>query len=231
MERGCITPALASALVASQFPEWAALPVVPVAPGGWDNVTFRLGDDLSVRLPSAPAYEAQVEKEHRWLPVLAAVLPLPIPELVGRGRPGSEFPRPWSVDRWLEGTPASEGPVRDLVELATDLADFLAALYGVDVDGGPPPGPHSFFRGGPLDLLDGQTPRSIRLLADELHVSSVTAVWEESLRGAWSRPPVWVHGDVTGSNLLVRASRLAAVIDFGCAAVGDPACDLTTACT
>jgi hypothetical protein len=42
---------------------------------------------------------------------------------------------------------------------------------------------------------------------------------------------VWVHGDVTGSNLLVRDGRLAAVLDFGCSAVGDPACDLTMAWT
>jgi aminoglycoside phosphotransferase (APT) family kinase protein len=42
---------------------------------------------------------------------------------------------------------------------------------------------------------------------------------------------VWVHGDVTASNLLVRDGRLAAVIDFGCCAVGDPACDLVMAWT
>jgi aminoglycoside phosphotransferase (APT) family kinase protein len=36
---------------------------------------------------------------------------------------------------------------------------------------------------------------------------------------------VWFHGDVSAGNLLVREGALAAVIDFGCAAVGDPACD------
>jgi aminoglycoside phosphotransferase (APT) family kinase protein len=42
---------------------------------------------------------------------------------------------------------------------------------------------------------------------------------------------VWVHGDVVESNLLVAEGRLRAVIDFGCAAVGDPACDLMMAWT
>jgi aminoglycoside phosphotransferase (APT) family kinase protein len=42
---------------------------------------------------------------------------------------------------------------------------------------------------------------------------------------------VWVHGDVTNSNLLVRDGRLCAVLDFGCSAVGDPACDLAIAWT
>ena len=50
------------------------------------------------------------------------------------------------------------------------------------------------------------------------------------------RPPVWVHGDVAPSNLLVDANPLHAgvlhaVIDFGCSAVGDPACDLVMAWT
>lgn len=40
-----------------------------------------------------------------------------------------------------------------------------------------------------------------------------------------------MHGDVTPSNLLVRGGRLGAVLDFGCCAVGDPACDLTIAWT
>lgn len=42
---------------------------------------------------------------------------------------------------------------------------------------------------------------------------------------------MWAHGDVTGTNLLVRDGRLAGVLDFGCSAVGDPACDLTIAWT
>jgi aminoglycoside phosphotransferase (APT) family kinase protein len=36
---------------------------------GWDNTTFRLGEELSLRLPSADRYTAQIVKEHRWLPV------------------------------------------------------------------------------------------------------------------------------------------------------------------
>jgi hypothetical protein len=42
---------------------------------------------------------------------------------------------------------------------------------------------------------------------------------------------VWVHGDVAASDLLLAGGALHAVIDFGCAAVGDPACDLVMAWT
>jgi aminoglycoside phosphotransferase (APT) family kinase protein len=226
-----ITPEVAARLVAAQFPRWADLPVVPVALNGWDNTTFKLGDELSVRLPSAEAYVPQVEKEHRWLPVLAAQLPLPIPEPVALGQPDDGFPRPWSIYRWIEGNPANVGRLADLAGFAADLADFLSALYAIDASGGPPAGAHSFFRGGPLNTYDAQTRESIEWLADEIDSEAATEVWDAALASTWDRSPVWVHGDVVESNLLVAEGRLRAVIDFGCAAVGDPACDLMMAWT
>lgn len=63
-------------LIASQFPDWQDLPIEPVAMSGWDNRTFHLEKEMSVRLPSAAGYELQVEKEHKWLPKLAPALPV-----------------------------------------------------------------------------------------------------------------------------------------------------------
>jgi aminoglycoside phosphotransferase (APT) family kinase protein len=231
MDKADITGAVAARLVATQFPQWADLEVVPVALDGWDNTTFRLGDELSVRLPSADAYVAQVEKEHRWLPVLARQLPRSIPEPVALGAPDGEFPRPWSIYRWIEGDHATVDRIANLTAFATDLAAFLTALYAIDASGGPPPGTHNFFRGGPVDTYDAQARRSIQLLADAIDPKVATAVWDAALASTWDRSPVWVHGDVGASNLLVAEGDLSAVIDFGCAAVGDPACDLVMAWT
>ena len=64
--KGDITVELVERLVASQFPQWAGLPVGKVALDGWDNTTFRLGETMSVRLPSADPYAAQVDKEQRF---------------------------------------------------------------------------------------------------------------------------------------------------------------------
>jgi aminoglycoside phosphotransferase (APT) family kinase protein len=59
----------------------------------------------------------------------------------------------------------------------------------------------------------------------------LSAVWEDALAATWHAPPVWVHGDVAPANLLVVDGRLRAVLDFGCSAVGDPACDVVIAWT
>jgi len=231
VDKAAITPQLVSRLVADQFPHWADLPVTTVELDGWDNTTFRLGDDLAVRLPSADAYVQQVDKEHRWLPVLAPPLPLPIPQPLAKGVPGSRFPRPWSVYRWLPGKHATLDRVGDLARFATDLADFLAALYAIDPAGGPAPGKHNFFRGGPLTTYDEETREAISALDAEIDTEAATDTWEAALAATWQAPPVWIHGDVVASNLLVVERRLSAVIDFGCSAVGDPACDLTIAWT
>ena len=221
-----ITPELVSRLVADQFPQWAHLPVRPVTIDGWDNATFRLGDALSVRLPSGEAYAAQVEKEHLWLPLLARELPLAIPEPLARGVPAYGFPWPWSVYRWLPGESASVAAIDELSALATALAEFLSALYEIDPAGGPTPGEQNFHRGGSLAVYDEETRQAIRTLDGVIDSRGATEVWEAALAARWDERPVWVHGDVAPSNLLVSGGRLSAVIDFGCSAVGDPACDL-----
>lgn len=222
---------LVKQLVRTQFPQWADLPVMPVEPGGWDNRTFRLGDQMSARLPSALAYVAQVEKEHRWLPVLGRHLPLPIPVPIGLGTPGAGYPWPWSIYGWLEGEPAQLGPIDDLGRFAADVARFLVALRGIDPHDGPAAGPHNFHRGGSLSVYDTETRRSIATLAGVIDGAAATDIWDTALATSWRGPPVWVHGDVAATNLLVKSGRLTAVIDFGSSGIGDPSCDLVIAWT
>lgn len=231
MGKADVTVDIVSCLIREQFPQWADLPVRPVELDGWDNTTFRLGDGMSVRLPSDDTYVLQIDKEHRWLPVLARHLPVPIPTPVARGAPGCEFPRPWSIYRWLDGEAAALAGVRDLDRLADDLAGFLAALHQVPTDGGPVPGPHNYHRGGPIALFDDATRAAIDQLDGRIDTIGVLEVWDAALASTWKGRDVWVHGDMTASNFLVRDDRVCGVIDFGCSAVGDPACDLTPAWT
>ncbi|WP_322410452.1 aminoglycoside phosphotransferase family protein [Microbacterium invictum] len=221
---------LVRGLIAEQFPAWAHLPVSPVPRGGNDHRMFRLGDALSVRLPSAPGYVPQVAKEQRWLPHLAPALPLPIPTVRAEGRPSPAFPAPWSIYGWIEGDPVVDGRTGSDEHWAADLADFLVALRGIDARGGPEPGLHSGYRGGPLAHYDDETARIVpRVSGRERDVAR--GLWRDALDASFDGPPVWVHGDVSANNLLSRDKRLGAVVDFGCSAVGDPACDTVIAWT
>jgi aminoglycoside phosphotransferase (APT) family kinase protein len=236
-----LTTAFVRGLVATQFPEWADIPVSPVEVDGWDNTTFRLGTEMAVRLPSGPAYAAQVSKEQEWLPRLAPLLPLPIPIPLAEGRPSEDFPYPWSVYRWIDGDIAQRALIDDVSVFAEDLADFLLTLQRIDTIGGPPPGQHSYFRGCSVTFDDPtrfyRTPGnwavrdSVAKLGDEIDAALAIEVWEAALAAGEPDRPVWVHGDVASSNLLVLHGRLSAVIDWGCSAFGDPACDLGIAWT
>lgn len=222
-----IDPSLVARLVSEQFPRWASLPIEPVDPNGWDNRTFRLGEELSVRLPSAERYSLQVKKEQRWLPRLGPLLPLPIPVPLAMGHPAAGYPWHWSISGWIDGESATTGAIEDRVRFAKTLASFLSALQKIDPAGGPQPGPHNFFRGGSLANYDDETRHAIEELGDEIDPVRVTRLWEAALRAAPPARAVWLHGDVHPSNLLVNGGRLRAVIDFGLVGVGDPACDLT----
>ncbi len=186
---------------------------------------------MTVRLPSGEAYAAQVEKEQRWLPRLAPLLPLPVPVPLAMGVPADGFLWHWTVYRWLEGETATIERIDDLKQCATTLARFLGALQQIDPTKGPTPGPHNFFRGGPPATYDTETRQAIPVVRDMIDAKAVTRVWEAALKATWRGTPVWLHGDVSASNLLVNGGRLSAVIDFGCLGVGDPACDLIIAWT
>jgi aminoglycoside phosphotransferase (APT) family kinase protein len=221
---------LVGRLLAAQFPQWADLPIEPIASSGTDNSIYRLGDDMAVRLPRIHWAVGQAEKEHRWLPRLAPFLPLAIPVPLAKGTPAEGYPWHWSVYRWLEGENATIDRIADLRQAATDLAQFVAALQRIDPTGGPPPGEHNFGHGVPLAERDPPVREAIASLDGMLDVAAVTAAWEAALRApAWQGPPVWIHGDLQSGNLLAVQGRLSAVIDFGGLGVGDPACDLMVA--
>jgi aminoglycoside phosphotransferase (APT) family kinase protein len=136
-------------LLVRQFPQWAELPLWPVAISGWDNQTFHLGERMLVRLPTAKEYALAVDKEHRWLPVLAPRLPLRIPVPLAKGRPDEGFGFNWSVYEWIDGDPLDLETLGDRTDFAEDLAAFLVALRAVDSTGGPEPGCTTGFVVGP----------------------------------------------------------------------------------
>lgn len=220
-----IDEALVRRLIAEQFPRWAELAVEPWPSGGTVNAIYRLGNDMVVRLPLTKGGANDVAMERDWLPRLVSRLPTAIPEVLGAGKPVEHYPWPWSVYRWLAGEHPRAGAVSEPVLLAEDLAQFVAAMRSVTLRNAP-----RAYRGGPLASLDSSTRAAIERLHgipdEDVDCDAVTATWESALRTPNRDEPVWLHADLMPGNLLVDNGRLAAVIDFGCAGVGDPACDL-----
>lgn len=229
--RAGIDTALVKRLIAAQFPRWAYLPVVPVAVDGWDNRTYRLGDDKTVRLPTAAGYAPAVDKECDWLPRLAPRLPKAVPTVLAKGAPGEGYPYSWSVRDWLPGETASPEGIDDMRQFAADVAGFMLALQRCDATDGPAAGAQSAYRGASPAHYDDETHRCIEALGGRIDNERATEVWQAALAREYRGEPVWFHGDLSRNNLLVDGGELSAVIDFGTSGVGDPACDLTIAWT
>lgn len=222
--------AVARRLVAEQFPRWAGLPVRPVPSGGTDNVVFRLGSELALRMPMRAGSVGGIGKEARWLPLIAAHVTLEVPTVVAEGEPGPGYPFPWAVVRWLDGQDGQTAPPRPLADAAVALGRFVAELQAIDTSAGPAPLSEGFSRGGPLAGRDRVFRAALAQCAGLVEVDRVAAVWDEALRAPrWRGRPVWLHADLLPGNLLVRGGRLAGVLDFGTMCTGDPAYDVTAA--
>ncbi|RFS82910.1 phosphotransferase [Actinomadura spongiicola] len=215
-------------LVEGQFPQWAGMSIEPLVSGGTVNALYRLGDGLTVRLPLTGAGVKDLERERRWLPRLAPMLPVTIPTVVALGEPGAGYPWAWSVHRWIDGETPVEGALAEPEVLTRDLGTFVRVLRRLGFEGGP-----VAYRGVPLATVDVYTREAIEELrrTDEpFDADAAMAAWEESLAvPPWKNAPCWVHSDLMPSNLLVAGGRLTAVLDFATLGVGDPACDLIPA--
>ena len=227
-----IDAALVRRLVDTQFPQWAGLPLALLDPAGSDHVIYRLGEQLSVRLPRHSGAIGQAGKEWEWLPRLAPYLPLAIPVPVAVGEPGFTYPWPWAVSRWLDGEVATAEALADSRGAAVELAQFLTSLQRLtpEVRCGEPAGGE--LAGRPLAERDRATRAAIAAVGGAFDGAAMTHLWDAALSApGWDRPPVWFHGDFHTGNLLTVDGRLSAVIDFGGLGIGDPACDLTIAFT
>jgi len=211
-----IDDALVRQLVVEQFPDWAELPLER-AGDGTVNVIYRLGDELALRLPRRNGPEALDDGEARTLAALTSRLPFEIPRAVAHGRPGAGYPWFWSVHTWLVGSlPGGPLPVEEVVAL-------VQALQAVDSRGAPEPGSG---RGQPLAARDVHVRDALR----RVDAPGALEVWERAVQAPdWNGAPVWIHCDLDARNVLVRAGRLAAVLDWGGAGAGDPALDVMVA--
>jgi aminoglycoside phosphotransferase (APT) family kinase protein len=213
-----IDDALVDRLVRAQHPQFAG--PLRLVEHGWDNDIYRLGDELSVRLPRRVEAAELVVNEQRWLPTIARMLPLPIPEPVAIGVPGEGYPWHWSICRWLPGEPAWRVDAASRAGFAIDLADALSHLHRP----APADAPFNPVRGVPLAARDDVVRARLAAFPELL------PVWDRALAvPAYDGPPLWLHGDLHPANVLTADGRITALIDFGDLTAGDPATDLAAA--
>jgi aminoglycoside phosphotransferase (APT) family kinase protein len=212
-------------LLADQQPDLADLSL-DLFDAGFDNVIWRLGEDLAVRVPRRQMAAPLIEHEQRWLAQLAPRLPLAVPVPIRHGVPTDYYPWPWSVVVWIPGEPSDRTPIADPTEGAEQLGRFLRAMH----EPAPYDAPVNPFRGVPLEDRAETFESRLAKLAGRVDEGRLRMVWDDALAaGRYAGPAVWLHGDMHPANILVRDGRISAVIDFGDLCSGDPASDIGAA--
>ena len=211
----------------AQFPELTVESLHPLAEG-WDNAVWVVNKRYAFRFPRRQIAIPGVELELAFLPRLAPLLPLPIPDPIFRGRPGDGYPWPFFGSELLPGRESCEAELDDeaRLEVALQLAGFLRTLHDTEPDEMLPADANSR-----ADMTK-RVPLARRDLAElaRLGVWRAPAGVERILETAERLPPAElpsvVHGDLHFRHVLVEARRVTGVIDWGDLCRSDPAIDL-----
>jgi len=224
-----IDSGLVTTLLHEQHPDLAQLPL-GARHEGWDNVTWRLGDHLAVRLPRRAISSTLVATELAWLPSIGRNWPFRAPVPVRTGTPSVAYPWRWSVVPWISGSPAFDEPLSECG--ARDLGLALAALHQPATADAPV----NPFRSHPLmrridractrmDAIVRQRRRHPAPNGATLNVGAAQALMRRGIHSSRA-PMVCAHLDLHGANVITHRGRLAGIIDWGDAGAGDRATDL-----
>lgn len=203
------------------------LPVRFVAEG-WDNSVWRVGEELSARIPRRPLAAPLVVSEARWLEEVAAPVRahgVAVPRVV-RLSPPHRHPHPWLLLSWVEGRLVEHLPVPDRDGMVTPLTVALSALHRP----APVEAPLNPFRGP--DLRDMPPPRpdvlanARRVLGHDVVEEFLTVLDQAAAVPTWPWARTWCHGDLHPRNLVMTPQEGLGILDFGDLTSGDPAVDL-----
>jgi len=183
---------------------------------GWDNHTFVLNDEWIVRFPKDEEFQSAQE---RWVTeALQGVSPVPIPHLELTGKKIA-----FAGYRMLPGVLLSEAWPRceksEREAVVARLVEFCAAMHtGLRVD--------DALANGVIreDLAFGFVRASVNARSEWANVARRALARVD--QGAYA--DCVVHNDLHGDNILLDSTThaVAAVIDFGDLAIGDPCLDL-----
>lgn len=216
--------------VGEQFPDLA--PVHPRLVGaGWDNDVWLVDETWAFKFPRKREAQSWLEREVAMTPVLAEVLPLPVPRFELAGRPGIHFPYRFAGYRFLPGRGA-DAVRRDRWDedaLARLLGQTLAGLHAL---------PRERLAG--VDLPDWRYDAERRRRRVMQRAEAIRAALPADLRDpcapylAGALPPpdpdpprAVVHGDLRPEHVLLdpATGRPTALIDLADVSWSDPAGD------
>jgi aminoglycoside 2''-phosphotransferase len=223
------------AIIAACFP---ALPITScvVHSQGWDSVAVLVDDSLIFRFPKRRDVEPQYRMEARLLPQLAATLSVAVPRFEFFWPGGPAYPHSFVGYRMIAGQSLDAALLRSLQAelLATQLGRVIGEFHRFPAEqaaqAGVPGGDAQHWRAEYRELYARIQARAFPLLSAAAR-ERCAARFEAFLQNeAYFRfRPTLIHRDLNAEHILVDPARnvVSGIIDWGDAAIGDPAIDFT----
>jgi aminoglycoside phosphotransferase (APT) family kinase protein len=227
-----VDEALVRALLAEQFPELAARSVRPLGEG-FDNSVWVVDQQWAFRFPRRAIAVPLVAREVSVLPLIAPLLPAPVPVPTFVGRESTRFPRPFFGHRLLSGVEAANASLTGTqrASLGVGMGRFLRALHATATREAAD-GEHTL----PVDPnRRAEMPYRVTMTRDRVGAIEdlqqatrrrVEQILAEAEKLGPSTTNVLLHGDLHVRHVLVEQGTLSGVIDWGDVCVGDPSIDL-----
>lgn len=216
-----ITESQLRKILDAQFPEYASFEI-SLLTSGWDNMLFRLGDELIIRIPRRKLGAQLIEHEITWLPILEDLLPIRVPTPIKIGSATNEYPYKWTINPWFDGDRALEKKIS--ANEVKRLVSCLRVLHSVDTTSAP----SNPFRENPLIAKD----KDVQLRINEIEAKSIAIpdsikkLWDELKHIEIDVSPSLIHGDLHPGNIIMYQENIEAIIDWGDITKGDISTDL-----
>jgi aminoglycoside phosphotransferase (APT) family kinase protein len=152
--------------------------------------------------------------------------PVPTPRHIGLGQPGADYPMPWAIQSWAEGTEATPDGASASRVFALDIANLISSLRKAETRGIPFGGRG---RGGSLRDHDQWMETCFGRSEPLLDVPRLRELWKSFRELPMPSALAMCHKDLIPANLLTSGERLVGVLDGGGFAPADPALDLVAA--
>ena len=222
----------ALAAFASAIPGEAVARVETITQG-WDSLALLVNERWLLRVARRPEVGVTLGMEARLLPLIAeAVAPVQVPRFSLTRLDAEPAVVGYAVIRGQPLTPDALTPSEDgAAALAGQLAGFLSALHGIPVERAVAAGLErataADWRAGYVYFRDWSRAEAAPLLGPAL-AARLERFWADYLDddANFAFQPVLIHHDLATEHVLLAGDgALAGVIDWGDAALGDPAID------
>jgi aminoglycoside phosphotransferase (APT) family kinase protein len=188
---------------------------------------FKIDNNYLLRLPRTKNASEVMRYEQLVLKNFYITSSVKVPKIIFEGHSNKYYPFYYSIYQYIEGSDLFHTSDVDMNSVANDLGEFINALHKTQCDD-----LRLSNRGNGLQKQNDEFLKALDIFDEKYSKNDILTLWNKLMQvPTWKSSPVTIHSDILPMNIIIKNSKLEAVIDFSYVGYGDPAVDLMPAWT